>query len=137
VKGSCPHPPPSCEFISFHVIRSGIYDSSFRRIDNEEAPGYGSLCSALFELEAEGTLPPENSWARAGRHQAIHLHLWILTRYSSSTMPKHKKRLRGKPRRGSPWRPRRPTAPPPAQPPWMLPPTTVSLFLTRSARHCA
>jgi hypothetical protein len=57
------------------------------------------------------------SWARAGRHQAIHPHFWLLTRYSSSTMPKHKKRLRGKPRRGSPWRPRRPLAPPPAQPP--------------------
>jgi hypothetical protein len=31
-------------------------------------------------------------------------------------MPKHKKRLRGKPRRGSPWRPRRPEAPPSAHP---------------------
>jgi hypothetical protein len=27
----------------------------------------------------------------------------------ASTMPKHKRRLRGKPRRGSPWRPRRPS----------------------------
>jgi hypothetical protein len=35
----------------------------------------------------------------------------------SPSMPNHKPRLRGRPRRGSPWRPRRPTAPPSAQPP--------------------
>jgi hypothetical protein len=32
-------------------------------------------------------------------------------------MPKHKERLRGRPRRGSPWRPRRPSFSPPASPP--------------------
>jgi hypothetical protein len=36
---------------------------------------------------------------------------------SAHPMPKHKERLRGRPRRGSPWRPRRPSFSPPASPP--------------------
>jgi hypothetical protein len=45
------------------------------------------------------------------------LHLWTFACCYSNSMPRHKLRLRGRPRQGSPWRPRRPMAPPSEPPP--------------------
>jgi hypothetical protein len=55
VMGLCPHPPPSDDFNTSHVVRVGINASPSRHNLYGAAPGYGSL----FELVAEGALPPE------------------------------------------------------------------------------
>jgi hypothetical protein len=45
------------------------------------------------------------------------IYFWTFACRNRPSMPNHKPRLRGRPRQGSPWRPRRPLAPPSEKPP--------------------
>jgi hypothetical protein len=72
------------------------------------------LCWWLEELSPPCPWPTQDS---APWPPETPPHPWAFGRCYGLPMPDHKPRLRGRPRRGSPWRPRRPSAPPSAQPP--------------------
>jgi hypothetical protein len=72
------------------------------------------LCWWLEEFSHPSPWPTQDS---AGGPPETPPHFWTFACCNEPPMPNHKPRLRGRPRRGSPWRPRRPSAPPSAQPP--------------------
>jgi hypothetical protein len=60
-----------------------------------------------------GVLFRPRSWstrASTGNPPETILYLWTIACCYNNSMPRRKLRLRGRPRRGSPWRPRRPMA---------------------------
>jgi hypothetical protein len=134
VTGSCHRPPPSCGFNSSNHDGKGVlmHQSLLICIFLWLCSWFPSIVSAGglkgSPLRCHGRLMLEFPLVPGGSFHPRPSDLCCV-----HPMPNHKPRPRGRPRRGSPWRPRRPSisppAPPPTAPPFTSRPSLTSLPL--------